>query len=67
MDRVPEGRLESAPNVTRIVLDPILLQERDEFSLKIVFLVMLRLTGDVGEGGSDLSVPIEKAPYPSCH
>ena len=42
-------------HVTRIVLDPILLQERDEFSLKIVFLVMLRLTGDVGEGGSDLS------------
>ncbi len=59
MSRIAPGSrragAKSTPNVAWVVFNAVFFQERYEFSLEIMFLVMLRLIGDVPEGGSDLS------------
>jgi hypothetical protein len=48
--KVPKGRLISIPEVSLVVLDPVLLEQRDEFLLEGHSFVVLRLIPDVNEG-----------------
>jgi len=47
----------SAPDVSRIVFDAVLLQEREELGLEIALLMMLLLARDIRNRGGDLCPP----------
>ena len=56
-----------SPDVLRVIFDAMLFEESNKLRLKVTLLVMFLLVDDVGEGSCYLCLPIEKAPYPSCH